>query len=243
MPFRIYADSEATLKPVSGPNGEFQQHIPCGFCFHTVSETDEVFSPVLIRGENCFEEFVDKLVFHVRNLQNKKRKRIVWKEGEREKFQNAKFCWFCGGDFMKTGKVADHCHFTGRFRGAAHPDCNLKATRPRFTPVFFHNLAYYDAHLFIKALGEKYGKIKCIPNTEEKYISFSLQITLRMYIFQNLFPGFFCGEIFFSKTLSQNPIPFPNGGGEKNCSKQKHAAVDLKMGFWEKRRPPLIRMC
>ena len=155
MPFRIYADSEAILKPVSGTNGEFQQHIPCGFCFHTVSETNEVFLPVLIRGKNCVEEFVDKLVDHVRNLQNKKRKRIIWKEGEREKFREAKLCWFCGGDFLKTGKVADHCHFTGRFRGAAHPDCNLKATRPRITPVFFHNLANYDSHLFIKALWEK----------------------------------------------------------------------------------------
>ena len=164
------------MKPVSGPNGEFQQHIPCGFCFHTVSETDDVFSPVLIRGENCVEEFMDKLVSHVVCLQNKKRKRIIWKEGEREKSREAKLCGFCGGDFSKAMKVADHCHFTGRYRGAAHADCNLKATRPRFTPVFFHNLANYDSHLFIKALRKKHGKIKCIPNMEEKYISFLLII-------------------------------------------------------------------
>ena len=156
MPFRIYADSEAILKPVSGSNGEFQKHIPCGFCFHTVSEIDEVFTPVLIPGENCVEEFVERLVSHVRNLQNKHgKKKIIWKEGEREKFMKEKFCLFCGGDFSKTGKVADYCHFTGRYRGAAHQDCNLKASKPRFTPVFFHNLANYDAHLFIKALGKK----------------------------------------------------------------------------------------
>ena len=176
MPFRIYADSEAILKPVSGPNGEFQEHISCGFCFYAVSETNEVFSPVLIRGENCFEEFVDKLVEHVKNLQNRTKKPISWRKGEKEKFVKEKLCWFCGEDFSKTRKKADHCHFSGRYRGAAHADCNLAATRPKFTPVFFHNLANYDAHLFIKALGEKHGKIKCIPNTEEKYISFSLEI-------------------------------------------------------------------
>jgi len=39
-----------------------------------------------------------------------------------------------------------------------------------FIPIVFHNLSSYDRHLFIKKLG---GEIKCIPNTEEKYISFS----------------------------------------------------------------------
>ena len=105
--------------------------------------------------------------------------------GKKEKEKNLKmknFVGFVVVIFLKTGKVADHCHFTGRFRRAAHPDCNLKATKPRFTPVFFHNLANYYSHLFIKALGKKHGKIKCIPNTEEKYISFSLQITLRKFV-------------------------------------------------------------
>ena len=34
-------------------------------------------------------------------------------------------------------------------------------------------MAGYDAHLFIKQFGEDDGDIKLIPNTEEKYISFS----------------------------------------------------------------------
>jgi len=44
-------------------------------------------------------------------------------------------------------------------------------------PVKFHNLSGYDSHLFVKNLktmGE--GDINCIPNTEEKYISFSKSI-------------------------------------------------------------------
>lgn len=67
----------------------------------------------------------------------------------------------------------DHDHLTGEFRGAAHSLRNLEYTNPRFIPIFFHNLAGYDAHLFIKEFGQDTKNIKLIPNTEEKYISFS----------------------------------------------------------------------
>jgi hypothetical protein len=40
-------------------------------------------------------------------------------------------------------------------------------------PIFFHNLSNYDVHLFIEHFGEDDNDIKLIPNTEEKYISFS----------------------------------------------------------------------
>ena len=76
----------------------------------------------------------------------------------------------------KTGKilkVRDHCHFTGKYRGAAHNDCNLKCRKPLFIPVIFHNLQGYDAHLFIKQLAKISGDLTSIPSTEEKYITFS----------------------------------------------------------------------
>ena len=44
--------------------------------------------------------------------------------------------------------------------------------------MIFHNLANYDAHLFIKNLGVKSGKIDCLPNNEEKYISFIKEINV-----------------------------------------------------------------
>ena len=47
---------------------------------------------------------------------------------------------------------------------------------PKFIPVLFHNLEGYDAHLFIRNLGVNSGNIKCIPKTEEKYISFTKDI-------------------------------------------------------------------
>ena len=46
--------------------------------------------------------------------------------------------------------------------------------KPEFTPVFFHNLANYDAHLFVRSLGleDWVLEVKCIPNNEENIFLF-----------------------------------------------------------------------
>ena len=72
--------------------------------------------------------------------------------------------------------VADHCYLSGRYRGPAHNKCNLEYQVPKFFPAVFHNLAGYDAHIFVKNLGMTDGKIKCIPKNEENYISSTKQI-------------------------------------------------------------------
>jgi hypothetical protein len=53
--------------------------------------------------------------------------------------------------------------------------------------VYLHNLKGYDSHLFISSLF-KYGyqctksnNISCIPNNEERYISFSKKISVGEY--------------------------------------------------------------
>ena len=77
---------------------------------------------------------------------------------------------------MKKDKVIDHDHITGKYRGAAHSSCNLKLRIDPDKikiPVFFHNLRGYDAHLIMQHIGEQDGTLSCIPNNEEKYISFS----------------------------------------------------------------------
>ena len=46
-------------------------------------------------------------------------------------------------DGDENGPVRDHCHITGKYRGSAHNDCNLKLRlEPESIkiPVIFHNL-------------------------------------------------------------------------------------------------------
>ena len=78
----------------------------------------------------------------------------------------------------KVTKCKDHCHITGKYRGAACNKCNLRMRVPKFVPVLFHNLEGYDSHLFVKSLGLSDRDIKCVPKTDEKYISFSKDILM-----------------------------------------------------------------
>ena len=75
-------------------------------------------------------------------------------------------------------KVADHCHFTGLYRGAAHMKCNIDYCFKKCPiPVLFHNLKNYDAHLIVsnlEKLNTKKESISAIAQNSEKFITFSL---------------------------------------------------------------------
>ena len=58
-------------------------------------------------------------------------------------YRNSEICWICSQKIIKD-KVRDHCHITGKFRGAAHKECNSKLRIPRKLPIIFHNLEGYD---------------------------------------------------------------------------------------------------
>ena len=66
-------------------------------------------------------------------------------------YQNSQDCWICNGKLGKE-KVRDHCHITGKYRGAAHSKCNLKLKIPKKLPIIFHNLEGYDGHIIFKEL-------------------------------------------------------------------------------------------
>ena len=89
-------------------------------------------------------------------------------------------CYACGERFNEKSieyrKVRDHCHYTGKYRGALHSKCNLKLKKTRTVPVFAHNLTGYDSHLFVKRLADTQGSVSCIPRNEEKYITFTKMV-------------------------------------------------------------------
>ena len=56
-------------------------------------------------------------------------------------YNNFTLCHICNEELGKD-EVSDHCHLSGKFRGAAHEVCNLKYKVQKFLPVVFHNLYF-----------------------------------------------------------------------------------------------------
>ena len=79
-------------------------------------------------------------------------------------------------DHKNRKKVKNHCHYTGKFVGAAHSICNLRYKVPGNIPIIINN-ASYDTHFIINQLAKEFkGKLDCIGEKMEKYIIFSVQI-------------------------------------------------------------------
>ena len=76
------------------------------------------------------------------------------------------------------GKVRDHCHVTGKFRGVAHWECNINLQSTKKIPVIFHNLRGYNSHLVFSELDKFDVNISVIPNGLEKYMAFILNKNL-----------------------------------------------------------------
>ena len=97
---------------------------------------------------------------------------------ERESYKNQKVSDICEKEFStdkKDQKVIDHCHDTRKYRGAAHNSCNLRYKIPKEIPLVFHNDSTYDYHFIIEELAKEFkGKIDCLGENTEKYITFSL---------------------------------------------------------------------
>ena len=79
-------------------------------------------------------------------------------------------------------KVRDHCHYTGKYRGAAHSICSLRYKIKKEIPVVFHNGSTYDYHFIIKQLAREFkGYFHCLGENTEKYITFSVPIKKVIY--------------------------------------------------------------
>ena len=196
-PFAVYADFERVIKPMDNCNPDpnksytkkYQKHEPISFSYYILCSIDGVYKPVLRKytqtkpeGANAIDVFIKWLEEDVKAIANIEEKEIIFTEEDIKQFNKASACWICG-EYLGNDRVRDHCHFTGRYRGPAHNSCNLKYRKPKNISVFFHNLSGYDSHLFIKKLGspDKNENIDCIPNNEEKYISFSKTIVTGQY--------------------------------------------------------------
>ena len=100
---------------------------------------------------------------------------------EKVHYNKQKVCYICKKEFDNNDKkqqdVRDHCHYTGKYRGAAHNICNLRYKIPKEIPVVFHNGSTYDYHFIIKELAKEFkGNFEFLGENTEKYITFSVTI-------------------------------------------------------------------
>ena len=88
-----------------------------------------------------------------------------------------KFCTYKNDkNYISKRKVKDHCHYTGKFRGAAHSKCNLNYKVPKEIPIIIHN-ASFNTHFILEQLAKEFKvELNCIGGNMEKYITFSVPI-------------------------------------------------------------------
>ncbi len=210
VPLVVYADFECFVKPLETEEKDptqpyttkYQSHVPSGFCYTIKSAHEDIFPTKTVlrtineENEDMGKLFVETLTEDLKPVYEilKTSKPIVITKSEENRHEKTESCYACGIEFKATRvnektkkeekviKCADHCHITGKYRGAACDKCNLRMRVPKFVPVLFHNLEGYDAHLFVKSLGLEEGDIKCIPKTDEKYISFSKSIPMETIV-------------------------------------------------------------
>ena len=206
VPFVIYADFEAITEKIQGcqPNNDksyteaYQKHTDCGYGYKVVCCYDDKYTkPINIyRGEKAVYKFMEKMLEEVKYCKNimKKEfdKQLIMTDNDELSFKLKQKCHICEEPYKdKDIRVRDHCHITGKYRGSAHQDCNLKLRlNPEEIkiPVIFHNLRGYDSHFIMQQIGEitkkhtyknykgeeKQMNINAIPNNMEKYMAFML---------------------------------------------------------------------
>ena len=184
MLFTIYADLECLLEkmhtcendPNKSSTTKINKHIPSGYSIFTHCSFDESKNKLnYYRGDDCMETFCKDLREHSTKIINYEKKKIILLTTKEKIYHNKqKVCYICKKEFdnndndKKQQKVRDHCHYTGKCRGAAHNICNLRYKIPKEIPVVFHNGSTYDYHFINKELVKEFeGNFECLgENTE-----------------------------------------------------------------------------
>ena len=128
------------------------------------------------------KKFCKDLKEHATRIINHEKKKIIpLTKEEKVNYNDQKACYICKKEFdtidKKHHKVRDHCHYTGKYRGAAHNICNLRYKVPKEIPVIFHNGFTYDYHFIIKELVKAFeGNFDCLGENTGKYITFSVPL-------------------------------------------------------------------
>ena len=189
-PFVIYADIEALLLALGyeeqDPDKSYtvkkHKHDACSIGYKVVcSENDKLSKPFrMFRGKDAITKFFEALCEEeeeiIEHMKKFNRTDIIMTKTRCQEYKLTKNCYVCGGVFMEDNKkVRDHCHVSGKYRGASHDKCNLKLRLSPVIPIIFHNLKGYDTYHLMLQIGELHTNIKVINNNMEKYHGFKLK--------------------------------------------------------------------
>ena len=197
VPFIIYADLECLLQKINvcqnNPEKSYTEkkakHKPSGYSLVKCCSFDSTKNvSSYYRGKDCMKIFCKDLRDQAMKIINYEKKEMIpLTDEEKESYENQDVCYICEKEFCTNKnnkkefksycKVRDHCHYTGKYRGAAHSSCNLRYKIPKEIPVIFHNGSTYDYHFIIKELAKEFkGNFECIGENTEKYITLSVPI-------------------------------------------------------------------
>ena len=184
--FIIYAGLESLLEkmstcydsPEKSSTTKINKHMSSGYSLFACCSFDETKNKVSHdRGKSCMKNFCLDLRKHATKKINYEKKEMIPVTKKEEKNHNKqKVCHIYRKGFStddsnkKYHNVKDHCHYTGKYRGAAHDICNLRYEIPKEIPVVFHNGSTCDYHFIIMELAEEFeGEFECLGENTEKY--------------------------------------------------------------------------
>lgn len=165
LPIVLYADFESSLQKSNDKKYIVASHIANSYRIKIVSPLNLGDIPLDYEyiGENCDIHFVTLLSELNNKLTNKLKcfnnlnKLPILSHSEELSFQSSTLCSICNSEIGNNVKVRDHCHFSGKYLGAACRSCNL-CSHQFFKgkikiPIYFHN-SNYDIKQFISAFSE-----------------------------------------------------------------------------------------
>ena len=163
---------------------EINKHTSSGYSLFTHCSFDKTKNKLdCYRDEYCMKKFCKNLREHATKIINYEKKDMIPLTKKEEKNHNKQeVCYICKREFTiddkKHYKVKDHCHYTGKYRGAAHNIYNLRYRIPKEIPTVFHNGCTYDYHFIIKELVKEFDEnFECLGENTEKCIT--LLVTLK----------------------------------------------------------------
>lgn len=185
-PFVVYADFESTLYKTEDSK-KVNRHEVNSYAYKLVCSFDASLTRdiKLYRGPNAIDKFIEEMKkVQKETMHEIYRRRKMYKDhnlsaNELIAFNESKKCYLCDVDFCETtGKVKEHCHLSGKYRGSACNSCNMKLQdrKQHELVIFFHNLGYDGQFILANAskhIDEK-TNIDIIATSSEKYMQFSI---------------------------------------------------------------------